>query len=1210
MFLDEHDARKLTWIPKELPPNVKMIVSTDPSDQYECLAQLQRMLPKSDDFFVEVTEVSQKDATIILDEWYSRTNRKLGLEQKVHLLECFKKCPLPLYLKLLYLESLKWKSHTEVKLLKIHPTIKGMTAIMFANLEKKHGEPLVRRTIGYLAAARNGLSSTEMEDVLSLDEAVMADIALHTKLQRRRLPPLFWVRLRHDLENYLEESNCDNTVTIRWAHSLFKDAAVERYLNNKDKAPSYHKALAEYFLNAWYERPKPHPGNENGTQRCVMEQPLYTEISLTDETMEESNSEPNTTSDESSQEEKVDDVPKARQFNLRRLSELPFHLLKSAQNEQLKTFCLCNFEFVLAKITAFSLRVFFEDLEMAMSVEPNDKDLNLLSDTLFLSSKVLTNDTKQLPSQIVGRLFEIITKDLPVAPQDPVNYPFLKPFLKGARQPSTPAIIPCTTCLTSPGGTMYDLLSGHTEPITAVQISVDSQYVFTSSIDNTLKVWEMRTGRVVKTLVGVGKEVKQIRLGLNDKLILTSEENCVRVWERKSGLCAKKLKLDDASSLSMVMDGSCVVAFTHGTNMMISLDLNSMEILTHTDVKDSSDSQIHQDRSVIAAMNGVGPAVLYAFRSYFEAVVRNAKSGEVVKRLNCKDGASIQGLGCTNQYYICAARYRYQKVHEVYFMEVFDNTNGQLIRSVRGCTEDNISDIFVNSLGSHVIALCTSEKANTSNIAVWNIETQDHKHVAAHTEVACAGACMDLKQCVTTCENENNVRVWNLQGLVNKPPPKQKSKAGVLSLVKMSSEDEKILAKSTTYGNISVWDVTSGQCVDKGIKIGAVQDKNDILKIFDTTAVILTDKTINDEGGNPIYQTILSFDLKAKEFTNQVKDCFIFESPEHEYALLDKNHIMGLSEARSHFVVWNVQTGQLAYRIKPNFRGKHKEQISPVVPRKKRNHTAKMLPWERRLETKSARQRRHEADVEEYKEHLDNLRKEKENAIDQYIISKDRSIIVASFFAHHMCVLDVQSQEHIQTLENYDSMMLLYISALTPEGSHLVHANYDEESKTSYLTLWHCRSGEITRRIRNEKGICAVAINHTATKIVFGKANQELRIWEPHIRRNPVRRIYGYSQLKFGVDSQIHITENDSRAVVFAGDISLWDLNKEVLLSVFTPEAKIQCFDVALNGKVIVFGMKDTADLVFLKLRSKDIYDPDISEDEEDEKSESESEEN
>ena len=64
---------------------------------------------------------------------------------------------------------------------------------------------------------------------LSLDESVMDDITNHNKLLPiRRIPPLYWLRLRHDLTDYISHQMADNVITITWSHTQFHDAAKSR----------------------------------------------------------------------------------------------------------------------------------------------------------------------------------------------------------------------------------------------------------------------------------------------------------------------------------------------------------------------------------------------------------------------------------------------------------------------------------------------------------------------------------------------------------------------------------------------------------------------------------------------------------------------------------------------------------------------------------------------------------------------------------------------------------------------------------------------------------------------------------------------------------------------------------------------------------------------------------------------------------------------
>ena len=101
-------------------------------------------------------------------------------------------------------------------------------------------------------------------DLLSLDDMVMDEVHNIYRPCRRRLPPLLWVRLQGDVQDLLRDFAADGVTTLRWAHSQFHEAATERYLDQRDKAPSYHKALAEYFSGVWAGKPKPCAGNDKG----------------------------------------------------------------------------------------------------------------------------------------------------------------------------------------------------------------------------------------------------------------------------------------------------------------------------------------------------------------------------------------------------------------------------------------------------------------------------------------------------------------------------------------------------------------------------------------------------------------------------------------------------------------------------------------------------------------------------------------------------------------------------------------------------------------------------------------------------------------------------------------------------------------------------------------------------------------------------------
>ena len=49
--------------------------------------------------------------------------------------------------------------------------------LLFEKVETKHGWPLVSHALAYVTAAKNGVSETELEDLISLDDKVLETTA-------------------------------------------------------------------------------------------------------------------------------------------------------------------------------------------------------------------------------------------------------------------------------------------------------------------------------------------------------------------------------------------------------------------------------------------------------------------------------------------------------------------------------------------------------------------------------------------------------------------------------------------------------------------------------------------------------------------------------------------------------------------------------------------------------------------------------------------------------------------------------------------------------------------------------------------------------------------------------------------------------------------------------------------------------------------------
>lgn len=72
-------------------------------------------------------------------------------------------------------------------------------------------------------------------------------------------------------------------------------------------------------------------------------------------------------------------------------------------------------------------------------------------------------------------------------------------------------------------------------------------------------------------------------------------------------------------------------------------------------------------------------------------------------------------------------------------IELFSVKTFAYIRTVKGCGNDFITKFAVNFQGSHVVAFSCLPNTNTTEIVVWNLETEDHKHMVKLSSVPTGG---------------------------------------------------------------------------------------------------------------------------------------------------------------------------------------------------------------------------------------------------------------------------------------------------------------------------------------------------------------------------------------------------------------------------------------------------------------------------------------
>ncbi|TSK82214.1 NACHT domain- and WD repeat-containing protein 1 [Bagarius yarrelli] len=699
---------------------------------------------------------------------------------------------------------------------------------------------------------------------------------------------------------------------------------------------------------------------------------------------------------------------------------------------------------------------------------------------------------------------------------------------------------------------------GHLSPVTA--LALGQNHIVSCSVDGTLILWKLEDSVTLANSI-------PCTVGYNpncvpDALTLCLEDTVLA------------LRMGHSLQVQEVFDLAMSCSLLHCVNLTLGYD------------------PIHKDNSILVSHNSVKDYVLFGYRSGREAAVFSAKAGSVLVTLQAQhQAASIQAVEMTSQYFLLFCRYPYKRDDDIIHIELFSTASFQYLRSIMGCSHDYISYITINKGGTHVVAFCPSPYNRTTEINIWNLETEDHKHMTRFPGLLTGGICPDLRFCLGFCTGERHVRLWNLASRINDQSLTYNihkvQSDGIQDIIATDKYPSYVVCRSTRPGTMRVWNIIGARFKAHPVYVEhSLFTSADVALVRDLKLYILTDLGTAPFTDTPIpvYQTLLVYDLPTKSYIKKQSGLFIVPCPEQDYRLIEGELLLGLSETRDHLIMWDLNTGYIKHRIKTNHKNSLRSSLlvsdsQPLnMPTKERSEL--VMPWDWRTETKTAKKRRQDSELQREREVQQCLEREKYNSIDQYLLSGNEKVVICSYFAHHLNVFSVSSQEHLHTLEDCWSLLDLRTAALTHSGTHLIISNYSEAQRAPYLTLWETQNGRVQKRLKNEPGICCVAITDDASRVVFGiGTSNKLKVWEPFKRKH--KTISGYGSLKMHVSSRLYITKGGTEAILLADELSVWDLEAGTVLSVFTPDSRIQCVSVVGNEKcTVLLGFSDISTLI------------------------------
>ncbi|CAF1470789.1 unnamed protein product [Adineta ricciae] len=524
--------------------------------------------------------------------------------------------------------------------------------------ERKFGPKICAYIFNYISSCQAAINEMELLDILSCNNDFLLEYFQKDFPKYLRFPPSLWIAVKYTLGPLLSTKYFDLKVVLCWSHSFIRRYMKQKYLRKVEDIRMAHRDIANYFLEAFIES-KPliemtrniQVRGDNG-RRFVLQQPLlYSETA----------------------------------YNYRRLGELWYQLMHSGDIDRLKELTLCCFEYLLAKIHSSSIEQLLWEIDVVCS-NILDADVLLIQTILKNVVHIVSREPILLAGEVILRLknikqfynehIEILFSQAHDWCETSIASVFV-PLSSWITMipPMTITVLPCaegafkivpTTynqhvfCTTNsheiamhhiPSKKLVKTFTGHTSPITSIQLTHNNKHLVSSSKDRTIKVFNLNSGELQSNYsvhhdeilcMVVSHNNEQIVTGSRDRLIivmrLETGEVEHSIEQHTDAVTAVALTQDDGLLITASRDQTIKRWTFHGMQLLDVIDTIGSPILHMIISSDDTFILLSCDNNTVQVKSVVTGSDIHQLEGHTSAVTS----------LSIANDSICCYVGCTN----------------------------------------------------------------------------------------------------------------------------------------------------------------------------------------------------------------------------------------------------------------------------------------------------------------------------------------------------------------------------------------------------------------------------------------------------------------------------------------------------------------------------------------------------------------------------------
>ncbi|NQE38019.1 AAA-like domain-containing protein [Microcoleus asticus] len=328
-------------------------------------------------------------------------------------------------------------------------------------------------------------------------------------------------------------------------------------------------------------------------------------------------------------------------------------------------------------------------------------------------------------------------------------------------------------------------LTGHSLLVRSVAISPDGLTLASASADNTIKLWNLQTGKPIKTLTGHRNEVTSIAFS-PDGLTLASAsvDNTIKLWNLQTQKNIKTLRGHSSAVNNLAWSPDSLTLASASADKTIKLwNLQTQKELATLSGHSSFVNSVawSPDGKILAAANADKTIKLWNLQTQKELTTLSGHSSFVNSVAWSPDGKTLASASADNT------------------IKLWNLQTQKNIKTLTGHSDR------VNSLAFSPDGLTLASASADNTIKLWNLHLQTQIAIATltgHSNSVNSVAFSPDRKTLASASYDKTIKLWNLQ--TQKPLATLTGHSDRVNSVTFSA-DGKTLASASADNTIKLW---------------------------------------------------------------------------------------------------------------------------------------------------------------------------------------------------------------------------------------------------------------------------------------------------------------------------------------------------------------------------------------------------------------------